>query len=295
MRLLYLLLLVSIVSKGQVVIADIDTVHKEAPNYKRLHQLFAAQAVVYGATLYGLNIAWYKNDLKNFTFKDDSYEWKQIDKLGHAYTAYQIARHNAALYKLTGISDKQAVIYGAIAGVMFQTPIEILDGFSPDYGFSMGDMAANVVGPGLFVGQYLLWGEGRIHPKFSFHGTSLANVRPELLGHSWSEQWLKDYNGQTYWLSSSPASFGLEKWPKWLCLSVGYGIHNMVAADPAKSIDMGYTPYRQYYLSLDIDFTKIKTKSKFVKTIGFLVNNLKMPLPTVGFSRHGVTFHPLYF
>lgn len=293
---LYLLLfLVSLSGRGQSLEDSADSVSNKRPDYKRLHQIFAAQTVLYGGTLYGLNKAWYKNSLNNFSFKDDSYEWNQIDKMGHAYTSYQIARHNAALYRLTGISEKQAIIYGAIAGVMFQTPIEILDGFSPDYGFSMGDMAANIAGPLLFAGQYLLWNEIRIHPKFSFHGTELADVRPELLGRSWSEKWLKDYNGQTYWFSGSPGSFSEGPWPKWLCLSVGYGIHDMVAGDPAKSREMGYNPYRQYYLSLDIDFTRINTRNKFLKTLGFLLNNVKVPFPALEFSRHGVRFQPFYF
>ncbi len=66
-----------------------------------------------------------------------------------------------------------------------------------------------------------------------------------------TERWLKDYNGQTYWFSGSPRSFFKNSnWPAWLCFSVGYGIQNMVSADPKQSTELGYRPYRQYYLSL---------------------------------------------
>jgi hypothetical protein len=41
----------------------------------------------------------------------------------------------------------------------------------------------------------------RITPKFSFHTTQYAQYRPNVLGSSLAEQILKDYNGQTYWLS----------------------------------------------------------------------------------------------
>lgn len=258
--------------------------------------MFAIQTALYAGSLYGLSKTWYKNPLTRFQVADDTHEWKQIDKIGHLYTSYQICRHTAELYKKTGISKKQAVIYGAISGFFFQTPIEILDGFSPDYGFSPGDVVANLVGTGLFVGQYALWDEVRVQPKFSFHYTSLAAVRPELLGRDWSERWLKDYNGQTYWFSASPGAFSSNShWPSWLCISLGYGVQNMVAAETDKSIELGYGPYRQYYLSIDIDFTKIKTRSKFVKTVAFMLNTLKLPAPAIGFSRNGVTFRPLYF
>lgn len=268
----------------------------QRPNYKLLHGFFAAQSALYVGTLYGLSKTWYNNPLTNFTVADDSHEWKQLDKMGHMYTAYQISRTTAELYKVTGITKKQAIMYGAISGFFFQTPIEILDGFSPDYGFSPGDMIANVVGPALFVGQYAVWDEIRIHPKFSFHYTSLASVRPELLGRGYSERWLKDYNGQTYWFSSSPGSFlAGDAWPEWLCLSVGYGIHDMVAAETEKSIEMGYRPYRQYYLSLDIDLTKIRTKSRFLRSLAFLLNSIKVPAPAIEFDKKGIKFKTFYF
>ncbi|MBU1820965.1 MAG: YfiM family protein [Bacteroidetes bacterium] len=266
------------------------------PNYRKLHAMFAAQSVLYAGSLYALSKTWYKNPLTRFSIADDTHEWLQIDKVGHLYTSYQISRHTVELYKKTGISKKQALIYGAISGFFFQTPIELLDGFSPDYGFSSGDVVANLAGPALYLGQYALWDEVRIHPKFSFHYTPLASVRPELLGSNYSERWLKDYNGQTYWFSASPRSFAPSSgWPAWLCLSVGYGIQDMVAGETGKSVALGYSPYRQYYLSVDIDFTKIKTHSKFVRTVAFMLNTLKIPAPAVSFSRKGVAFRPFYF
>ncbi len=271
-----------------------DTVEK--PNYRLLRGMFAAQTALYVGSIYGLSKAWYQDPLTNFRVVDDSHEWEQIDKMGHMYSAYQISRHTAQLYRTTGISKKQAVLYGAISGFFFQTPIEILDGFSKEYGFSPGDMAANLVGPALFVGQYALWDEIRIQPKYSFYFTPLARVRPELLGESRTEQWLKDYNGQTYWFSASPGAFAHHsRWPVWLCLSAGYGIQDMVSAETNKSIELGYRPYRQYYLSLDVDFTKIKTKSKAVKTVFFLLNSLKIPAPAIEFSKRGVLVRGFYF
>jgi uncharacterized protein YfiM (DUF2279 family) len=281
-------------STKAVILAD--TIQEIRPDYKMLRGIFAAQSALYLGTMYGLSKSWYKNRLTNFTFKDDTHEWLQMDKMGHVYTSYQIARHTAAIYKKTGISKRQMLVYGAISGIIFQTPIEILDGFSPDYGFSTGDMVANITGSVLFLGQIALWDEVRIQPKFSFHYTSLSKVRPELLGTTKYEHWLKDYNGQTYWFSASPKSFFRNSsWPAWLCFSVGYGIQDMVSADIGKSIALGYRPYRQYYLSLDIDLTKIKTRNKFVRTLGLVVNSLKVPAPALQISGKGIDFKPFYF
>ena len=276
--------------------ARVDTVLAKTPDYKLLRKIFAGQSVLYLGSIYGLSKSWYKNPLKKFRIKDDTYEWLQMDKMGHVYTSYQIARHTAEIYKKTGISKKQMLIYGAISGIIFQTPIEILDGFSPDYGFSPGDMIANITGSVIYLGQIALWDEIRIQPKFSFHFTSLAAVRPELLGSNYSERWLKDYNGQTYWYSASPKSFFKNsKWPSWLCISAGYGINNMVRSGKNESIELGYRPYRQYYLSLDIDLTKIKTRSKAIRTICFMANSIKIPAPAIQISKNGIDFKPLYF
>jgi hypothetical protein len=53
--------------------------------------------------------------------------------------------------------------------------------------------------------------------------------------------------------------------------------------------------YRQFYLSLDIDFTKIKTKSKFLQSVFSVVNGFKIPFPAIEFSKHGVKAHGFYF
>ncbi|TLU97378.1 DUF2279 domain-containing protein [Dyadobacter luticola] len=284
-----------------IVNAQAEKVHDEGdstkrPNYVLLRAIFAGQSAVYAGSIYGLSKSWYKDPLTKFRIQDDSRDWLQIDKVGHFYTSYQIARHTAALYQKAGLSKKQILIYGAISGVLFQTPIEILDGFSPEYGFSPGDMVANVFGSVVYLGQIALWDEIRIQPKFSFQYTSLAAMRPELLGSTYSQRWLKDYNGQTYWLSFSPRSFGANtSWPAWLCFSVGYGINNMVSAQKNRSQQLGFDPYRQYYVSMDIDLTKIKTRSKILRTLCFMANSVKIPSPSLQMDKTGVRLKPLFF
>lgn len=278
--------------------AQLDTAGAKKPNYRALHWILTGETTLYAGSVYGLSRAWYKTKFTQFRVADDFDEWKQVDKAGHFFSAYQICRHTAALYQQTGVSRKQAALYGAISGFMFLTPIEILDGFQPDYGFSPSDMAANVLGPALYLGQYALWDEARIQPKFSYHRTSLARVRPELLGKNLSEEWLKDYNGQTYWLSVNVASFlrSGSGFPKWLNVSLGYGVQDMVGARVAKSLELGYAPYRQYYLSLDVDLTRIKTRSKVLKTLFFMANTLKIPAPALELnSQSGLRWHWLYF
>ena len=177
-------------------------------------------------------------------------------------------------------------------------PIEFLDGFSSQYGASWGDLAANAAGAGFLYGQYALWREVRIHPKFSFHQTDYSGVRPDALGNGLPEEVLKDYNGQTYWLSVDIYKFGRResRFPKWLNVAVGYGAENMIYATDQSNTNFGFDSYRQFFLSIDFDMTHIKSQSPLVNSLLYLVNMIHLPAPALEFNKQdGVKFHYLYF
>lgn len=279
-------------------IAQKDSVASAGINKKRFIPMMTTIGVAYTATWVGLNELWYKNyPRSSFHFFNDNHEWKQIDKFGHAMTAFQESRLGVDLLKWSGVPEKKAIIYGSLTGFILQTPIEVFDGFSAEYGASVGDLAANTAGSLLVLGQYLLWNEMRIQMKYSFHQTRYASQRPDLLGSNLSEQMLKDYNGQTYWFCANMSSFMRKdtKFPKWLNLALGYGAQQMIYAENDKNQNVGLHPYRQYYLSVDLDLMAIKTKSAFLRKLFYVVNMVHLPAPAVEFNKNGVKFHPIYF
>ena len=197
----------------------------------------------------------------------------------------------------SGVSKKNQLVYGATAGFTFLTAVEIMDGFSEEWGGSWVDFAANAAGTSLLVGQELLWGEQRIKLKYSFDQTEFANIHPKTLGENFSEQSIKDCNGQTYWLSANIWSFAKDSnFPKWLNVAFGYGAEGMMYGENLPSNNFTQNPYRQFYLSFDIDLVKIKTKSKFLQSVFSVINFIKIPPTTLEFrSKGGVKFHYLYF
>ena len=261
---------------------------------KKQKTLIIAETSAYAVSMTGLYQLWYaKYPKSSFHTINDNAEWLQMDKMGHAMTSYYVGKMGMDLIKWTGNSKKNQLIYGAGLGFAFLTTVEIFDGFSKEWGFSTGDIIANASGTTLLIGQELLWKEQRIQFKYSFHQTAFANQNPDLLGHNLLEQSLKDYNGQTYWLSANIWSFNKQtKIPKWLNVAIGYGAENMVSG---YSLDNN-NRYRQFYLSLDLDLTKIKTKSKFLKNVFSTVNFIKIPAPTLSYSKEAkFKFHYLYF
>ena len=270
-------------------------------NKPRLKTLIITEAAIGTTALIGLNQLWYADYPKsNFQTINDNSQWLQMDKVGHVFSAYQLGSFGANALKWSGASRKSQLLYGSTLGFTFLTTVEVFDGFSSEWGFSVGDVVANASGTALYVSQELLWKEQRIVPKFSFHTTQYAAARPNVLGKNLQEQIIKDYNGQTYWLSANLHSFFKQsKIPKWLNVAVGYGAEGMITGKEELVNTVFFSQkerIRQFYLSLDVDLSKIKTKSHVLKTLFSVFNSIKIPAPTFEISSSaGFKFRPIYF
>jgi hypothetical protein len=266
------------------------TIHK-----KRLRTFIFVSGTGYAASLIGLNQLWYKNSEKqSFRFFNDNSEWKQMDKLGHIYSAFHLSHGTSRGLQWTGVKAHSADLWGSVVGFLVLLPIEIFDGFSAEYGASTGDLIANAVGSGFYMGQKKIWNEVRIHPKFSFNRSPYPSLRDDsVLGNGTISELIKDYNGQTFWLS-----FDVDKFipfPKWLNVTIGYGAEGMVYGRDEQNAVAGHSAYRQYYFGLDIDLTSIKSNSKALNTLLFVVNMIKLPAPALEFSKEGTTFRFFQF
>lgn len=281
-------------SKLNTFLIPSDTLNKP-----RRNALAISEATLASIALIGLNQLWYADYEKSALHAiNDNNEWLQMDKFGHVFSSYQLGRFAANALNWSGVSKKNQLIYGGAFGFVFLTTVEIFDGYSKEWGFSWGDVTANGLGTGLYIGQELLWDEQRISLKYSFHQTKYASQNPEKLGKGLQEQFLKDYNGQTYWLSINLKSFFKEsKLPPWVNIAFGYGGEGMLTG--LKDIDnqllTNTNRYRQYYLSFDVNLEKIKTNSHFLKTVLSVLNSIKVPFPTLEFSQKACVFHLLYY
>ena len=124
------------------------------PDKTKVWVVASAQSALWAGSFVALNKAWYADYPKqSFHFFNDLPEWQQMDKAGHVWTAYQISRVSGDIWRWTGINERKAIWLGGISGVAYQSIIEILDGFSAEWGFSMWDMTANVIGSGAYVSQ----------------------------------------------------------------------------------------------------------------------------------------------
>jgi hypothetical protein len=278
---------------NQTADSTTDTVIDKKSTKARISTFVQTGIIV--STLATLNWAWYnKEPRQSLASFDDSKEWLQMDKVGHTFSTYAEAKLSTALWKWGNYSHKKSVILGSSMAWLYQMSFEVMDGTVATYGFSWTDVAANTAGAGLYAFQQLLWNEERITPKLSYwrqkYSTDVIGRVRQLYGDNGLERFLKDYNGQTHWLSFNLHSFHKNsKLPKWLNIAIGYGAQGMLGGFKNEWISAsGDTVYkydvprqRQWYFSPDIQFNKIPTKRKGVKILFFVLNSIKFPAPAL--------------
>jgi len=272
-------------------------------NRRRLRTVIALESGFYLAGNAYLQFIWYKDhDRVPFHFYNDNKGYLQMDKFGHAYSAYQYSRKGYEALRWAGLSEKKSLLFGGPLGLIMQTPIEIFDGLYEGYGFSNGDMIANTYGAALFSLQQAIWNRQIIKMKFSYSPSGYAKYRPYVLGDTPLESFFLDYNGHTYWHSLRLQDLNKNwKIPSFLSVSFGYSANGMLGefSNPTR-VNGNPVPYleryREWVFSLDMDLSQIKTEKKILRFLLDHLNVLKIPFPAISMDRvNGLKFRPLYF
>ncbi len=270
----------------------------------RLHLIEIVGGSLYVGSMFGLYELWYKDHpQEKFHLFNDNAEWMQMDKGGHIVVAYYVGGIGINVLNWAGVRRNDAIWYGGMMGFVYNTTFEVMDGFSSEYGFSLGDVGANLLGSAIVIGEQLAWNEQRIKLKFSYHHSPEASLRPDLLGSTLPQNAFKDYNGLSDWVSINVNSFMNRKTvvPNWLNIAAGYGADGMLGARMNPVTHNGkelpkFKRHRQYYISLDIDLSQINTGNKGVNTVLDVLNLVKIMAPALEYNKvTDFLFHPIYF
>lgn len=263
-------------------------------NRQRLYWTLGIEGAAYVGGISYLSFVWYKDAQRvPFHTYNDNAGYLQIDKLGHAYAAYLESYAGYRALRSAGVSKGKSLLYGGTLGILLQTPIEVFDGLYASWGFSWGDMAANTAGSLLLIGQELAFDEQLVRMKFSFWRSPYARQSYGYLGDNVAESLFYDYNGHSYWLSL-PANTLLpeDPLPDWLCLSLGYSANGMLGEFTNRRtwgpyVLPEYTRERQFLLSLDVDWTRIPTQSRWLRMLFEGLNFVKIPFPALELTSQG--------
>jgi hypothetical protein len=221
-----------------------------------------------------------------------------MDKVGHIYSSYQVARKSHLFLENKNIENP--IEKSCFYSLFFMLGIEVLDGFSKEWGFSNYDLLSNFIGTGIFYIQEKKFKRQLLKLKFSSHLSPYAIHRPSLLGDNYLQRIFKDYNGQTYWLTFDFNTKIQEKVKvfKYLNFSLGYSIDGFVGARNNNVINCvacnEFNRQSQLLLSIDLDLSEIKTRSRLLQLLLNSFSVIKFPAPTLILERKN-EFRWIYF
>lgn len=242
-----------------------------------------------------LKKAWWVEESTNFHFdhgRDLRYA-NNLDKMGHLMGGIIVSDIYYDLCRGLGMNEKSAAWWGFGMGTGLQLAIEIKDGFAPNWGFSVPDIAFGAFGSLMPLLKQRSPFFKNTDFKFSYWRRSdkyfdIRDLDPRF--H------IDDYLNQTYWMTTSLRYLTGNRadWiPDWLGLSIGWGIEaeswNTNPADPGS----GGKP--EFYLSPDVDLVRLfKPKRSFWKMTLKRLNYLKFPMPALQITQK-VKFWPIYY
>jgi hypothetical protein len=252
--------------------------------------LLGALATVYTGSIVGIHIyqnnSWWSGRKGSFRFINDWEYALWIDKMGHFFAPAILAHAFSVGLEASRVDYGTGIWISSAAALAFQLYVEVEDGFAIDWGFSPGDAIFDVAGAAYPVFQYYYPYLYNIQPRFSYYPAQLGKT-----GHNTGQKLIvvDDYEGQKFWLSFKiNKMFGenFEKfWPKFLMLSVGYGVRNL---------DGRGGGYSDIYLALDFDYEAIPLYGSFWQMLKNSFSFIKFPMPAIRIT-NGVAFYGFCF
>ena len=230
--------------------------------------------------------AWWKEYRTSFHFREDLEYAKNIDKLGHLYAASAMTFIFSKSLQWCNMNEPSSLLWGAVSSTLFQTYVEIEDGYSAYWGFDRVDYAANLFGAWYPVLQHHVPIFKNFQFRFSYFPKNEGSAGA-IPGQT--KTVFDDYEGQTFWLTITPKGLFSEKslgwWPDWLAIAGGVSVRDNNSPDR----------YLVWFLAPDLDMTKIiPQNTPFLRTLGEALNFIHFPMPAVQVSP-GVVWYGLYF
>jgi hypothetical protein len=224
--------------------------------------------------------AWWKDQRQAFHFVNDNNYALGMDKIGHFYAGNLLAHAFSSGLEAGNLTIEQSALYGSAASLLFELYVEIEDGYGPDWGFSPGDLAGDVLGAAFSLSQYYYPFLKNFQTRFSYIPSDKMRNGTHRGGNM-----IDDYEGQKYWLSFRMKNLlpeGVSNyWPSFLMLSVGMGVSNL---------DGSGGGIREFFVAFDLDAEEIPLYGKGWQFVKNTLNYFHFPMPGIRVSPDAVFF-----
>ena len=238
------------------------------------------------------------------------YDWSgdtllNMDQSGHFMAGILFAQTARDLYYWIGFSPRTAMLLGSLSSIAELLYIEFRDGRFDQWGFSIPDATADVLGALIPLIHAYIPASQAVRFKFSYFSSALYRDRKarQASGRPFVPSIIDDYEGMTFWMVLNPKPLlrgqAAEVWPNWLGVAVGVGAQGLHGFNhKSRGADRGYPKLpeaqREILLSLDFDFAHfLRDCEAFRKFMPYLrLSRFPTPALRIYPTR---TFYLLYF
>jgi len=210
--------------------------------------------------IYGMNSWWEDGFSGSFRTVDEGWFGQNTyaggaDKAGHAFFTYTGARLLTRGFEALGNGPGHALRLGAWTSLGVMTAVEVVDGFSKKYRFSMEDAVANAVGAAFAV---LVEKYPRVDALLDFRLLYQRSDDAKRVGET---DVIADFSGQTYLLAVKADGVPrLREVPvvRYLELQVGYNTLGYEPNDGTMN-----DPHRRIYYGVGINLSRLLSDTVF--------------------------------
>lgn len=230
--------------------------------------------IAYGAAYWLVfEKGWWDDEKSHFHFENDFDYALNLDKLGHFAAGVALGEGFYEGYHWAGASEFQAYLFAGLSAMATHIAIDVKDGYSPEWGFSIFDVLSGTLGGFLPMAERYVPLFKYVDLKWSYWINTKAYYRQSDTGI-----FTDDYCNQTFWASFKiyrmlPAA-ARQFYPSWLAIAAGLSIDEGVFThDPH--------PHREVYIALDYDLEAFRPQSRLARQAIKWLNYFKFPAPTV--------------
>ena len=232
--------------------------------------------IAYGAAYWLVfDKGWWDEQGSHFRFENDFDYALNLDKFGHFASGVIMGESFYEGYRWAGVSEFKSYLFAGFSAMATHIAIDVKDGYSPQWGFSVFDVLSGTLGGFLPMAERYIPVFKYVDLKWSYWINTKAYYRQSKTG-----VFTDDYCNQTFW-----ASFKIHRmlpkaarayYPSWLAIAAGLSIDEGVFIH-----DRDVTPHREVYIALDYDLEAFRPQSRMARTIVKYLNYFKLPAPTV--------------
>jgi hypothetical protein len=229
------------------------------------------------AAAYGLVFAkgWWENEERGFHFENDFDYALNLDKFGHFAAGVVLGEGFYEGYRWAGTSEFQAYLFAGLSAMMTHVAIDVKDGYSPEWGFSVFDVLSGTLGGFYPMAERYVPVFKYVDLKWSYWINTKAYYRQSHTG-----VFTDDYCNQTFWASFKPyrllPASVRAYYPSWLAIAAGLSIDEGVFIKHYEG-----TPHREVYIALDYDLEAFRPQSRMARTLIKSLNYFKLPAPAI--------------